>query len=282
MTEADSKQVKEIQDSRILGNHEDVIWLLALVEAQEAEVELRGFKISNIITERDVANAEIERLKFSDHEHLALERDYRTRLLEIDKELTAAKREIERLKLRLIVMVRPPLVIEPDETESQLTDANGEIQQLQEEKSELMLKVTGLRTTCSNQGKQLTAANAEIDRLKTELDDQQISYVQLADETVGFKSQLTTAKESGLHWFNKLAEAKGEVEKLKREIVLTNEARDASAKTVKSQFDQLTAERGKAKKLRGILVTHIEALRRNGMTSTALELDQTLADTEEK
>ena len=93
------------------------------------EIKVLTFNSTNLTTERDVANQEIERLK---------------------EELVVAK-----------------LVSGPDlGQQRQLTAAQEEIEQLGEEKSELMLKVTGLRATCSNQGHQLTAANAKVERVK--------------------------------------------------------------------------------------------------------------------
>jgi len=85
------------------------------------------------------------------------------------------------------------------------------------------------RAVVANLESQLTAANAEIDRVL----DNQVKIAEVRDKEIerlitqrdlrdlyiakleGFESQLTAAKESGLHWFNKLAEAKGEIERLK-------------------------------------------------------------------
>ena len=63
MNEADSKWFEAMKNSFGTGNHEAVIRLITLVEAQQAEIDVLTFKVSNLTTERDVANQEIERLK---------------------------------------------------------------------------------------------------------------------------------------------------------------------------------------------------------------------------
>jgi len=93
------------------------------------------------------------------------------------------------------------------------------------------------------------------------------------------KSQLTAAKESGLHWFNKLAAANAEIERLLRE----------GRKTCDAWNEELTAEREKVERLRDML-EQVEYINENCCWCCATikeghfddcQRKQALADTEE-
>jgi len=85
---------------------DDIDWLLTLVEAQEGEIDVLTFKVSNLTTERDVANQEIERLtriidalsaKEQDHEQ---EIERLTQELGIEKSGNEVLRDLQSEKLR--------------------------------------------------------------------------------------------------------------------------------------------------------------------------------------
>jgi len=78
---------------------EQVIAMVADNKQLRAEVELRGFKISNLTTERDVANQEIERLKgatITDVRHY--DRAITPTEVELNYQLTAANAKMEKLR----------------------------------------------------------------------------------------------------------------------------------------------------------------------------------------
>jgi len=87
MTDEQSKRLQELKEEDVLDLSDDAGWIIG-------EIEVLTFKVSNLTTERDVANQEIERWKGINDEL----NDDVDRLRDWN---TAANAEIEKLKLRL-------------------------------------------------------------------------------------------------------------------------------------------------------------------------------------
>jgi len=88
MTEADTKRVEEIRNHWRFP-HADMEWLLT-------QIEVLTFKVSNVTTERDVANAEITNITLQKDANAALAAEHRQEI----KRLTAKAegKKVEKLR----------------------------------------------------------------------------------------------------------------------------------------------------------------------------------------
>ncbi len=183
------------------------------------------------------------------------------RVSNFNTEKEVAQQEIERLNADIdkVGTQEDPMWVEMCDMKSQLTAKDQEIEQLRADYKHTREYADALSKRRLEVYTQLTAANKEIERILR------------SDHTC-----------TAVEYYDLWNAERAKVQERDREIVLTNEARTASAKEIKQQFDQLAVANAKVEKLRESVHKATASVQYGNRTVALAMLQQVLADTEAK